>query len=63
MTVSFSISEDERKRFNTAYGLYIKNTLVEGALPYSQGSFFMELLTFWLENKEGIDYDKNCKAL
>ena len=58
MTLSFSVSEEQRDKFLFWYSEYVKKAMKDGYNPYPQSLFFSEIFDFWLENKDKITKNK-----
>ena len=50
MNISFSVTDEQRDKYLNTYADYMKNSLKDGYVQYSQSKFFVEILNFWLEN-------------
>ena len=48
MTLNFSISEDDNKKYVSAYADYVKLCSTNGLRAVSQSAFFIEILNYFL---------------
>ena len=55
MTLNFSVTDEQRDNFLNTYADYMKETLKDGYVQYSQSQFVVEILNFEIENHKIID--------
>ena len=52
MTISFYLTSDQRQHFIELYKEMLKLRLEKGEYAFSQSNFFMEILNYYIMNKD-----------